>query len=216
MTVNEAFDKVFYINSRRRTDRFQRIRKRLIEQGIEAERVEAVWGGTVDPKTYTVRAPRVLTLPEIGCWLSHRGIYEQIKANGWNRTLLLEDDAEFCEGFSDLFAELYQRVPADWDMLYFGRWNFDYFWTKADKPKGEFVGLLEEIHPRLWKADTCWHTHAYGISQKCIDFLLTDTEIIKNCIDGQLAALHHNLKVYAIHPAIIDQDDSVSSIQNVL
>jgi GR25 family glycosyltransferase involved in LPS biosynthesis len=216
VTVNEAFDKVFYINSRRRTDRFQRIRKRLADQGIEAERVEAVWAGTVDPKTYTVRAPRVLTLPEIGCWLSHRGLYERIKEDGYSRTLLLEDDAEFCHGFAELFSDLYRRVPDDWDMLYFGRWNFDYFWTKADKPKGEYVGLLEEVYPRLWKADTCWHTHAYGVSQKCIDFLLKDTEIIKNCIDGQLAALHHNLKVYAIHPAIIDQDDSVSSIQNVI
>lgn len=216
MTVNEAFDKVLYINSRRRTDRYQRMRRRLSEQGIEAERVEAVWGGTVDPKTYVVQAPRVLTLPEIGCWLSHRSIYERIKGEGWGKTLILEDDAEFGPRFAQEFQDIYSRVPTGWDMLYFGRWNFDYFWTKADNPRGEFIGLLEEISPRLWRADTCWHTHAYGISQQCIDFLLKDTEIIKNCIDGQLAALHHNLKVYAIHPALINQDDSVSSIQNVI
>lgn len=216
MTVNEVFDKVFYINSRRRTDRFQRIRKRLQDQGIEAERIEAVWGGTVDPKSYVVQAPRVLTLPEIGCWLSHRGIYERIKEEGWERTLILEDDAEFCEGFADLFTELYSKVPSGWDFIYFGRWSFSTYWTKADKHKSEFIGLLEEIYPRLWKAEDCWHTHSYAINSKCVDFLLKETEVMTNCIDGQLASIHNQLKVYAIHPAIISQDDSVSSIQNII
>ncbi|MES2731718.1 MAG: glycosyltransferase family 25 protein [Bacteroidota bacterium] len=216
MRVNEAFDKVVYINSKRRADRYIRMLARLHEREIEAERVEAVWGGTVNPASYKYDAIRKLTLPEIGCFLSHRGIYERIKAEGWERTLILEDDAEFCDGFEGRFSELYASIPADWDMLYLGRWNFDYFWTKADKARGEFIGLIEEIHPQVWVADVCWHTHAYAINQKCIDFLLRETEVIRNCIDGQLASLHHQLKVYAIHPAIIEQDDSVSSIQNVV
>ncbi len=216
MRVNEAFDKVIYINSKRRADRYIRMQKRLSDQGIEAERVEAVWGGTVNPASYKYEALRKLTLPEIGCFLSHREVYERIKAEGWERSLILEDDAEFCEGFEEAFTEIFAQVPDDWDMLYLGRWNFDYYWTKEDKAKGEFIGLLEEIRPRLWRADTCWHTHAYAISQKCIDLLLKETSVIRNCIDGQLASLHHQLKVYAIHPAIVEQDDSVSSIQNVV
>ena len=216
MKINAVFDKVFYINSRRRTDRYQRMRQRLDEQEIEAERIEAVWGGAIDPKGYRIEANRVLTLPEIGCFLSHRSIYERIKAEGFEKTLILEDDAEFAPGFEELFSDIYPQVPNDWDMLYFGRWNFSCYWTKADKQKGEFVGLLEEIYPRLWKAEDCWHTHAYAVSRQCIDFLLLNTEIIKNCIDGQLASIHNQLKVYAIHPAIIEQDDSISSIQNII
>lgn len=212
MTVNEAFDKVFWLNSRQRADRYIRMKKRLNAENIEAERIEAIWGGSLNPNSYQEDSTKRLTLPEVGCFLSHRSIFERIKAEGWKRTLILEDDALFVPGFAQLFTDLYAMVPEDWDMLYLGRWNFKYYWDD-DWRKGELIGLIEEIHPRVWKAEQCWYTHAYVIDQRCIDFLLENTQVLRKSIDGQLADLHEHLKVYAIHPAIIEQDESPSSIQ---
>lgn len=209
--LNDVFDKIVYINSRRRADRFIRMQRRLQERKIVAERIEATWGGAVNPRDYSIDAPRQLSLPEIGCFLSHRGLYERMKNEGWQKCLILEDDAEFEKGFDQLFADIYPKVPADWQMLYFGRWNFDKDMRKPED--AEFFGLEKEIHPRLWEAKRCWYTHAYAIDASIVDYLLAGTQVLRASIDGQLADLQQELRTYAIHPAIIKQDGSLTSIQ---
>jgi GR25 family glycosyltransferase involved in LPS biosynthesis len=209
--LNDVFDKIIWINSKRRADRYRNMTRRLVGLDVEAERMEAVWGGAVNPLEHRIVGTRRLSLPEIGCFLSHRTIYQRMKKEGWQKCLILEDDAEFVEGFTGLFNELYPQVPADWQMLYFGRWNFDR--DLRPEPMAEYYGLDEEIYPRLWKADRCWYTHAYAITQDSVDRLLHETECMYHSIDGQLANIQRHLRTYAIHPAIIKQDGTMTSIQ---
>lgn len=69
-----------------------------------------------------------LTDGGIGCALSHMMIWRDIiqkvgegVASESSRFLVLEDDCEFVNGFSEkLLSERLAQVPADWDLVYLG------------------------------------------------------------------------------------------------
>jgi GR25 family glycosyltransferase involved in LPS biosynthesis len=208
MTVNTYFDKVFFINSRKRVDRLKNMTKRLSVLEIKADRFEAILGGAVN-KSALLLSPTNKTLNngEIGCYLSHRQIWQIIKENNYKRTLILEDDAEFCVDFLEHFKNKIQEVP-EFDMLYFGHWNYD------DKTEsGKKRALKDEVSDGIYKANRCWLTHAYAVDVKCVDYLLKETEIIYSCIDNVLADKQEPLDVYAFYPNLIKQDSTKSSLR---
>jgi len=214
--LNTYFDKIFWINCNTRADRYLRMQARLKLLGVEAERVECVRGAKVQIPIPLI-STRTLNAGEVGCFLSHRMLYQRIQKEGWQRTLILEDDAEFVKGFAERFEDVYEAVPTDWQMLYLGRWNYDYLVTKERGQNGERVGLntlLDEKHGHgIYAADRNWLTHAYAVDQSAIEHILTHTSEIKGGIDEVLAQIQSELKVYAIHPALIHQDNSRSSIR---
>ncbi len=206
-TVNEYFDHVFFINSRKRIDRLRNIKRRLLELNIAAEHFEAILGGAIDKRSLKINpTKKTLNNGEIGCYLSHREIWKIAKERNYKKVLILEDDAEFCSTFLEDFNKI-KNVP-EYDMLYFGHWNYD---NKAIS--GKTAALKEEVSPNIFKADRCWLTHAYAIDSRCIDYLLESTEVIYSCLDGVLADIQNNLKVYAFHPNLIKQDNTKSSLR---
>lgn len=210
--ANQVFDKIFYINSKKRVDRLKNIKKRLDENGIIAERFPAIFGGEIpDSQKNFGQNPRSLNLNEQGCFFSHTKIYELIKANGYGKTLILEDDAEFKEGFKDHFEKLYNCLPNDWDLLYFGQFNYDQ--NSGGKTKALQEKITDFIDYNIYTANRCWLTHAYAVNIKCIDKLIEGTKAMYSTIDNVLADLQKDLIVYAIHPALIKQDGSQSSLR---
>lgn len=201
-------DKIFWINSRNRIDRYNTMRKRIAEYEIPAERFEAILGGELLGSTIEFgEVKRKLNLGEIGCFMSHRAIYELIKKNGWKKTLILEDDALFKET-PEVITEKVKRVP-EYDMLYFGQWNYDF------GNDGKKRALREEIEPGLYRAERCWLTHAYAVDISCIDILLENTQKLYSTIDHVLSDIqeNHKLKTYAFYPDLVRQDLSKSSIR---
>lgn len=191
---------------------------RFKELGIEAERFEAIRGGKVEIKLpITAARQPPLNGGELGCFLSHRAIYERIKAGGWRKTLILEDDAQFVPGFAKKFANVIPQLPVDWQMLYLGRWNYDAQAEKKSASNGEKVGLgppvLEVEGHTLHEAKRNWLTHAYAVDLSCVDYLLEKTSEISSCIDHVLAQIQEPLTVYAFHPALVKQDGSRSSLR---
>lgn len=210
--LNQVFDKVFYINSKKRVDRLQNIKKRLDEQKVIAERFPAIFGGEIlDSQKNFGQNARSLNLNEQGCFLSHTKIYGLINNSQYAKTLILEDDAEFKEGFPDHFTKLYDCLPDDWDLLYFGQFNYDQ--NTGGKTRALKKKMTDFIDYNLYLADRCWLTHAYAINLKCIDKLIEGTKVMYSTIDNVLADLQKDLIVYAIHPALIKQDGSQSSLR---
>jgi GR25 family glycosyltransferase involved in LPS biosynthesis len=217
--MNQFFDRIIYLNSSKRLDRLANMQKRL-SVFDNVERFEALTGGT--PKALelfkkdglylqeagTTRGRRKLNNGEIGCYLSHREIWKYIKKQGWNKVLILEDDAKLVEPFEFDASEL----PDNWDMLYFGQYCYDHdFLVRSDT--GKNAALIEHIDKNLFKASHCWLTHAYAVNVKCIDYLLDNTKLLDWPIDGILAGIQDNLNVYAFYPNIIVQDDTKSSLR---
>jgi glycosyl transferase, family 25 len=216
----KQFDKIFWINSKNRPDRFNNMKKRLTELGINAERFEAIHGGEINwtlPEYgifYIDKIKKTLNNAEIGCFLSHRAIYEKIKKEGWKKTLILEDDALFGGDFIETLNELYDCCLG-YDMLYLGQWNYDKEVVQGEKSALKKL-ILTVKNRSVYKAERCWLTHAYAVDLSIIDMLLSQTKNLYGSIDNVLADIQENnkLKVYAIHPALINQDGTRSSLRD--
>jgi GR25 family glycosyltransferase involved in LPS biosynthesis len=215
----KMFDKIFWINSRNRADRYRNMIGRLAELNIEAERFNAIHGGEInwnDPEYaefYISNTKKNLNLGEKGCFISHRTIYKAIKENGWKKTLILEDDAKFCPDFLNQLNKVYPNVP-EYDLLYFGQWNYD-----KGVVEGEKSALRDKVceveGKGIYKAVRCWLTHAYVVDLSIIDLLLDNTKNLYGSIDLVLSDIQEKekLKVYAIYPSLITQDGTMSSLR---
>lgn len=217
--MKQFFDRIIYLNSSKRLDRRANMEKRL--SGFEnVERFDALTGGTskaldlinTDGLYFhfpgSSRGRRKLNNGEIGCYLSHREIWKYIKKRGWNKVLILEDDAQFVEPFDFDVSSL----PEIWDMLYLGQYCYDHdFLVRSDT--GKNAALIQHIDKNLFKASHCWLTHAYAVNSKCIDYLLDNTKLLDWPIDGILAGIQDNINVYAFYPNLINQDDTKSSLR---
>lgn len=203
--LNKIFDKIYFINLKRRADRFVNIKRRLKEKGIVAERFAAIEGGHVDKSKLRFENPlKRLDNGEIGCHLSHQAIWNLQKKNGYKRVLILEDDAIFTSHF-DTFD--FDKVP-DYDLFYLGQWNYDNDINGGNDKNGDKFALKKEVAPGIWKADRCWLTHAYAVDLKCVDYLIENTQNMYSSIDNIMADIQCNLNVYAAHPNLINQDGS--------
>jgi GR25 family glycosyltransferase involved in LPS biosynthesis len=214
MKINSYFDKIVYINSKNRIDRFKNMIKRLAQLKIEAERFEAVLGGRLDHQklNFGDKPLKSLNHGEIGCFISHTTIYQLARDNKWDKVLILEDDAKFCDNFHSEFEAAIKQVPDDWDMIYLGQWNYDTI-TNAKTESGKTAALKSKVGEKVWKADRCWLTHAYAVRGKALEFLINNTKVLYSSFDNVLADIQKDLNVYAIHPDIIKQDGTRSSLR---
>lgn len=212
MEPKQFFDRIYWINSKNRPDRKKNMLKRL--EGWEATHFEAVWMNRIDATKIDFHPDQVRRLDngEIGCFLSHRRIYEIIEKDQLDKTLILEDDAEPTPDFMERFAEQISQVPDDWDMIYLGQINCDSHIIQ-DGRKAKTHALKDNISHEIYSANRCWLTHAYAVRGKAIGYLLEGTKQISYTIDAQLADLQSGLKVYAFHPNLINQDKTKSSLR---
>nr|XP_025743976.1 inactive glycosyltransferase 25 family member 3 isoform X3 [Callorhinus ursinus] len=67
---------------------------------------------------------RTLTKGEVGCFLSHYSIWEEVVARGLAQVLVFEDDVRFESNFRGRLERLMEEVEAEklpWDLIYLGR-----------------------------------------------------------------------------------------------
>jgi hypothetical protein len=124
MTPIESWvDKIVLINLKRRTDRLAETFAMLESIGIERDGVTVF---EAHEKPLSDGRPS----GNAGCVASHRGVYELIAHHKWNRTLVLEDDADIaftnpsCRQRVDpqaLFASYIPELPSRFCMIYLGR-----------------------------------------------------------------------------------------------
>lgn len=127
-------DNIFMINLERRPERREKMENLFTELGLEVEHFAAVDGkqlntqlvqemgisflpGYEDPYHH-----RPMTMGEIGCFLSHYRIWQQIVQRQLRQVLILEDDIRFEPYFTaSALRVLQQASNYDYDLIYFGR-----------------------------------------------------------------------------------------------
>lgn len=164
-----GFDNVYLINLARRPDRLKKMQYCFDELGIEAELVEAVDGKQLN-QTYLDKLgirqlegyfdpyrKNGLKYGEIGCFLSHYFIWQDIIKKGFQTVLLFEDDIRFQPAFVQqlnvVMHSAYSSVP-NWELLYVGR-----------KRLVTTEQFLESSNFLVWPTYTYW-TLSYAINQK--------------------------------------------------
>lgn len=132
-----GFDQIYLVNLKRRPDRLQRMQACFEELGIDYKLIEAVDGKQLT-KNYlealdikqcaNYKDPysgRDLTYGEIGCFMSHYKIWEDVVQNSHQKVIVFEDDIRFETFFkialNNVMIDLHNSGVDNWDMIYLGR-----------------------------------------------------------------------------------------------
>ena len=191
--INNYFDKIFIINLDKRTDRWQECLNQFEKHNItNFERFSAVDGSIINNISKLLPG-------EYACILSHINVVKLAKERKYKRVLILEDDAELHDDFSEMFKEYVKQVPDNYDMLYLG---------------GNHQGGFQMINTNLAIIPHTFALHAYSVQEHLYDTLISLGENnINLAID---VTFTHPQKVgnsYVFRPHLAWQRNSFSDIQ---
>lgn len=182
---------------------------------------------------YKTKTSRPLTLSEVGCAESHRLVYKDIVDKGFEKALILEDDAMLWGPGLVVFSYALSQLPRDWDLWYLGyRWH-DCESTVSRMKRKLMLGAHFILNPpsaikeyrrqricyphkfrkNIWYAGLHAGTHAYAITNKAAKILYSENTPIVFAADMLLAHCHLNRKIsaYIAVPQIFREDQSFSS-----
>ena len=176
-----------------------------------------------------------LKIGNIGCSQSHLNIYKDMIQKGYKKILVLEDDARLIEKNICLIPKIFEQMPADTDLFYWGyRWHdcessISRFKRKFIIPffilfSGKNVKKVKDEnkikYPNKFKKNI-WHsgfhagTHAYAINIETAKKVSELNTPIKFAPDAALSYLvrYKKIKAYVAVPLIFREDQTlVSSI----
>lgn len=91
-----------------------------------------------------------------GCYQTHLRILEDLLTQGISSALILEDDAVFCDHFSERVAAFLAELPDDWELLYLGGQHL--------------AGPAESLRPGgpVLRPRNVNRTHAYAVRGEAI------------------------------------------------
>lgn len=131
-------------------------------------------------------------------WLSHEKILRKAYQDGVENLLLVEDDAFLENDFKEILKSIEPTLEkTQWDMLYFGCYNYEGSWTKTDNKN-----LLRLNGSGGW--------HGVLLKRNVIAELLNFPPIGPyDWICGKY--IHPIFSCYAVYPCIISQLDQIYS-----
>lgn len=191
-TLNNYFEKIYYLNLHRRPDRNQECISELSKYGIVADRFDAV------------DAKELGLLSWMGCLLSNLEIIKTAKSKGFKNILILEDDVIFNENFELLFNNYINQVPDDWDMLYLsGNHN-------------EHVGFSKNmISSNVIKCYMTYSTHSFAVKSSVYDLIINYlTNIQTKPVDVLYTDIQKMCNAYSLSPGLTTQRVGFSDIEN--
>ena len=249
--LNEYYDKIFVISIQSNLSRREKVKDNLkglnyeIYMGVEGkyllkEEVEEKYN---DEKariifekyckySFDLDINRSFTLGEIGCTLSHMNIFNEMVSKGYERVLILEDDAKLMFEYEDIIGEILNEIPEDCDLFYWGyRWNDSE--SKLSRIKRLFINTpinwfkskfgfknnnINERFPKpfkkyVWKAGYHCGGHGYAVTlQGAKKIIEINTPIIM--MPDQLFAMctqENKLNSYVAVPLVIREDQTIDS-----
>jgi glycosyl transferase family 25 len=148
MDILKYFDKVYCINLKDRTDRWEQAQNEFNKLGIVdvVERWEAIKKDDGN----------------LGCTLSHKTLIEHCKEQGYQRVLIFEDDVLFVETDTNKLEKAFKELEemGNWDLFYVG--------LTMDPYSGKFMRITDNI----LKTNFAYTTHAYAVNAQAFDPML--------------------------------------------
>lgn len=152
-----------------------------------------------------------------GCTLSHRRAMAHAQEQGWQTTLVLEDDADLtrihAEIMEPLRAVLFGKDAPAWDVCYLG-------FSKSVGPSLKMCQL--NAQHGLFEVTGCYTTHAYLVRATARDWIFNHIATEENTwawharhrsIDRWYTRqLYRSLRVLAMSPSLISQTEGFSDI----
>ena len=133
---------------------------------------------------------------QTGCWLSHYMLWNAMTRMPDDAYLVLEDDAQLCDGFKEKLDQALRDVPSDYQFLHPGHCCVE------GTPMRHVAGSVYECKDML-----C--THGYVIRRNVTPYLLKTFRKCWAPIDIQLKLeVFPHVRTYAVVPRIISQFDT--------
>ena len=181
MKIDQFFQKGYYLNLDRRTDRRTQFEAEVKQNGLEGffERIVGV-DGINEPDTIRRHAY---------CGKSIHNTVQRIKDEGWERVLFLEDDMCFYNKGSETGLQIIEKALdqiqnfPDWEILYLGGYVFD--------------NPAIQVSENLLKVKTVLSTHAMGLNRTVLDKILRYRPFEDAAIDGWLGGSEDIVKYFA-------------------
>jgi glycosyl transferase, family 25 len=194
MNINEAFPHKICINLDRRPERWEQMRAKFAECGIEdVQRFAAIDGHqAIVPANWT-DSPGAF-----GCLRSHLEIIEAARKLGLPNVLIFEDDAALDPQIQEKFKTYFQQVPSDWDMLHFGANHMN-----APAPVSENV-------VRITSANS---TFAYALNHTVFDSFIELNRKALAAVDLNNRTLQTEHTCYCFTPHLAWVEDVSSDVQ---
>lgn len=203
-------DKIYIINLKERTDRWEHCLQQLNKYNItNYTRFDAVKPdlNKVNPIQYSKNNLKLGTkyiIGALGCKLSHLKIIIDAQKNNYNQILILEDDFLLTNNFIDKYNNTINSInesKTNIDMLYLG------FSIVRKDP------YIDTNISNLKKLTNGHTTHAYLLNKS---FYSTMIDEILNCyceIDVCYAKMQKKYNnIYGIYPCLVTQMESYSDI----
>jgi glycosyl transferase family 25 len=237
-SLNGWADRTFVISLRRATDRRERARERL--EGLRFEFFDAVDKDQLDRDrlsgdgTYDERRTRSayrhrkdMSLGAIGCALSHRRLYEEMVANGWERMVVFEDDVVPRTTALPALPEVLAELPPTWELCYLGYWQNENVTIQRRLLRAVYVALAPlglsrwrlgealrllptSFTPHLRRAGRHMCSHAYAVTREGARKLAAAQTPVAYYSDQLLtmSILQGRLEAYVASPVLFDQESA--------
>ncbi|MBD0409526.1 glycosyltransferase family 25 protein [Pseudoalteromonas distincta] len=152
---------------------------------------------------------RKLTLPELGCALSHLNIYKSMIEKNIQIAIVLEDDVELSESFKALVNQV-DNFPDKWELMLLGyysetaseRLTYSSFWGKHKVSKNLKAVKLTEL---------AFGTHGYMINIQGAKKLVEILSNIYKPIDHYTGASLY-LNTYGIVPRVVSLNEKYKAM----
>jgi glycosyl transferase family 25 len=194
MNLNEFFPHQVCINLDKRPDRWQRIRTRFVENGMDrVVRFAALDGAELDiPFTWQ-------SFPgAYGCLQSHLAVVEEARKKAQPSVLIFEDDAVLAPDCNVKFASYVEQVPADWDMLFFGAIH--------GQP-------LTKVNDNLIRVTHSLSTYAYAMKQTIYDAFIETNRKATSVLDENTRGLQKLFNCYCFMPHLAWVEEDYSDVR---
>jgi len=195
-TLNTIFEKIYCINLDRRPEKYIQ----YLDEAKKHNITGTIRYPAIDGANITNFTSGKINNGELGCLLSHLNILNEIVANNYQRTLILEDDVEFHDNLNSLFSEYIQQPPPNWDMLYLG-----------GSHHSKNVEFTKNVH-RIYQTYT---TSSYAITLEAAKKLIPMVKKANIQVDVIYSDFQKTNNCYAFMPPLAWQRTGYSDIQNM-
>ena len=214
--VNRICDKVFVINLEEQNERLAQFNTVMATQNIKYERFNAIKGKTVlNDERLTEYCNTFCTDGMKGCALSHRNIWEYMVEHDLQNVFIFEDDAVIDQNFDRDLQHVWNHLPKDYDIVYFGclfGCNDDSMGNTVYK---KIAGIdTEEINEFVHNSKGSIGTHAYMISLEGAKKFINKP--INFHIDAQILSWvkTYNYKAYAVNNNMVETSQTNSTLSD--
>lgn len=200
MKLFERFDNVFCINLDRRTDRLESFTRQVNKYDLGSfTRVSAI-----DGRDISKNQPSNKINPGcLGLIVTVEQIILSSITKNYNSILIVEDDCVFTDEVRNI-DKYFDKLPNDWDLLYFGG-NHNLHMGQA-QPK--------IINDKVWKLHNTYTTHFVGIKSQMFQTILSSISNKLEPLDVTYSRLQKKHIAYSFYPAIAKQLHDFSDIEN--